>query len=203
MKNNVQITLFLNKNTIYDSEDLAHELHTKIDELANPTILSENKVFPEEANAPILLFINNPDIQFISNYYTITISFSKEKINKLDDYMLKIMDVLQDLKIRAYRVGYVVNMEYDSDKIFEFKEKTILNDTIKSSEDFELSWLNYIDICGISVNCWHRYFTNKQLNDKLNILYDVNTKQSEQCEIDSNFVLKFIDESQKYIDGLK
>lgn len=200
MKNNIQISLFLNEDTHYKPNDLAYELNKQIEALDEPILLPENKGFPQEANAPILLFIKNSDIQFISNFYTITITFAGKKISELNNYIQKIMDVLEKLNINAYRIGYVVNMQQDSKDILKFKSKTIMNEKILKSEDFELSWLDFINVNGMNVNCWHRYYTNKQMNDKLNILYDINTKPEEKIEITKQFILKFINDSEKYID---
>lgn len=57
MKNNIQISLFLNEDTHYKPNDLAYELNKQIEALDEPILLPENKGFPQEANAPILLFI--------------------------------------------------------------------------------------------------------------------------------------------------
>ena len=203
MKNSIQISLFLNEDTYYKPNDLAHELNKQIEELDEPILLPENKTFPQEANAPVLLFIKNSDIQFISNFYTITITFCRDKIDKVKSYIEKIMDTLNKLNIYSYRVGYVVNMEYDTQKILEFKTKTLINDEILKSEDFELSWLRFINVNNQNVNCWHRYYTNKQLNNKLNVLYDINTKQEEKIEISNQFIIKFIEDSEKYITELE
>ena len=119
----------------------------------------------------------------------------KSSIEKLEFFEEK-------LNINAYRIGYVVNMQQDSKDILKFKSKTIMNEKILKSEDFELSWLDFINVNGMIVNCWHRYYTNKQMNDKLNILYDINTKPEEKIEITKQFILKFIEDSEKYIDEL-
>lgn len=203
MKNSIQISLFLNEDTHYKPNDLAYELNKQIEEFDEPILLHENKNFPQEANAPILLFLKNNDIQFISNFYTITITFCGEKINKLKSYIEKIMNVLKKLNIHSYRIGYVVNMERETEKILEFKNKIINNDEILNSEDFELSWLSFININNQMVNCWHRYYTNKQLNNKLNILFDINTKQEEKVDITNEFILKFIEDSESYINKIQ
>ena len=163
-------------------------------------MLPENANLPQEANAPILLFIKNVNLQFISNFYRVTITFKEREIEKVLEWMKKIMKVLKELNIFAYRIGYVVNMEYEKEKISELNNKGIINDYIANSEDFEVSWLNDKTINNLNVNCWQRYYTEKELNDKLNILYDFNTKPDEKNNIDIKFVQKFIEDSEKYIN---
>lgn len=202
MKNSIQISLFLNEETYYKVNDLSYELSKEIEELGEPLMLPENKNFPQEANAPILLFIGNKDLQFISNFYTITITIAGKLIDKINDYVDLFMKVLAKFNVSAYRLGYVVNMQYDCSKIDSFKEKYVKSDDIIRSEDFELSWLSIININETDVNCWHRYYTNKQLNDKLNILFDINTKPTDKLDIDERFMLDFIEGSNNYINGL-
>ena len=199
MKNNIQISLFLDENTYYKPNALAYELNKEIENLGEPTLLPENTNFPQEANAPIVLFIKNDNLKFLSNFYRITVLFQEEEIDRVMEHMKKIMKVLKELNILAYRIGYVVTLEYENEKILELYNRGLINEEIAKSEDFELSWLNSININKLNVNCWKRYYTERNLNNKLNVLYDINTKPEEKNNIDIKFILRFIEDAEKYI----
>ena len=89
--------------------------------------------------------------------------------------------------------------EYENEKILELYNRGLINEEIAKSEDFELSWLNSININKLNVNCWKRYYTERNLNNKLNVLYDINTKPEEKNNIDIKFILRFIEDAEKYI----
>lgn len=201
MKNNIQLTFFLEKDTNFKPTDLSYELQKEIERLDEPIILPDNKNFPQEANAPILMFVKNANLQFICNYYTITINFLNNEIADCVDSIDKIMDVLSKMNINIIRMGYVVQLDFDKEIIQKFKEEIIKSNEIIKSEEFELSWLKFININSLKVNCWNRYYTNKQLNDKLNVIFDINTKQDEINIIEKKFVRNFIVESEKYIQN--
>lgn len=201
MKNNLQISLFLEDNTVFKPNELSYELGKNFEDLQDPIILPENKNFPQEANAPILLFIKNNNFQFICNFYTITITFANEYIKIVNDSIKIIMEILKKFKIVSTRIGYVSNYSFDSNFVNDFKKSMFCDESIIKSKDFEVSWLNLININEKEVNCWIRYYTNKQLNDKLNIIFDINTKHEETTEINKSFVLDFIKKCDEYMDN--
>lgn len=201
MKNNIQITFFLEKETNFKPSELSYQLQKKLEKLDEPIILPDNKKFPQEANAPILMFIRNKDFQFICNFYNITINFFSDEISNCKQNIDQVMQILNEMNIKIIRIGYVVQLNFNKILIEQFKNNNIKDTKIVKSEDFELSWLKFIKINELEVNCWTRYYTNKQLNDKLNVVFDINTKQDEINIIDKEFVEKFINESEKYIDS--
>lgn len=199
--NNIQISLFFKKDTIYKPVDFSSEISKKYSELQNPIILPENKGFPEEANAPIVLFINNKDFQVVSNYYTMTITLNSIEINKTIEIMEELLKIVSKFGIEVYRIGFVSRLSLENEKIIEFKTNKFTDKEIINSNDFELGWLTDITIGGLVVNCWERYFSNKETNDKLNVIFDINTKNDEINVITSDFVVKFIVDSNNYISN--
>lgn len=202
MKNSIQISLFFNEETFYKINELSYELSKEIEELEEPLLFPENKTFPQEANAPLIMFVRNKKVQFISNFYNATLKISEENIEDKMEYIKKIMDVLDRFKVSSYRIGYVINLIYDKDQIPIFKKDVLKKEEIINSKDFELSWLTEIDIKDTKVNYWQRFYTNEQMNEKLNVLYDINTKPTEKINIQKDYIIKFVEEVDNRIGNL-
>lgn len=197
MKNSCQISLYLKEGTPYKEDELANKLKKVLPSLKDPMIMSENTNFPIEANAPIIAFIKNKNIQFIGNNYYMTINISGEEIENYKDDFKKIINNLDGIEF--YRIGYVVNNSYDKKNIQKFKIENFKKEEIINSNDFELSWLQDIEINSKKVNCWKRFFTDRSTNEMLNVIVDINTYENEKNDITLEFIEKFIEESDKYI----
>lgn len=197
MKNSYQISLYLKEGTKYKEDELANKLKKAVPSLKDPMIMSENANFPIEANAPIIVFVQNNDIQFIGNYYYMTINISGEELKNYRENFKKIINALEEISF--YRIGYVVSSSFEKKYIEEFKEQIFYQTEVKSSNDFELSWLQDIEINSKKVNCWKRYFTDRNTNEMLNVIVDINTHEKEENEVTLEFIENFIDEADKYI----
>lgn len=197
MKNSYQISLYLKEGTKYKEDELANKLKKAVPSLKDPMIMSENANFPIEANAPIIVFVQNNDIQFIGNYYYMTINISGEELKNYRENFKKIINALEEISF--YRIGYVVSSSFEKKYIEEFKEQIFYQTEVKSSNDFELSWLQDIEINSKKVNCWKRYFTDRNTNEMLNVIVDINTHEKEENEVTLEFIENFVDEADKYI----
>lgn len=197
MKNSYQISLYLKEGTSYKEDELANKLKNALPSLKDPMIMSENANFPIEANAPIIAFIKNENIQFIGNHYYMTINISGEEIKNYKDNFKKIINNLDDIEF--YRIGYVVSNSYDKNIIQKFKSDNFKKEEINNSNDFELSWLQDIEINSKKVNCWKRFFTDRNTNEMLNVIVDINTHENEKNDVNLEFIERFIEESDKYI----
>ena len=176
MKINSQISLYLLNGSKYDELDITRKLIELYPELDKPVIFTENSNFPAEANVPIFVFDKNTKLQIIGNYYYITINCSEDYVSKISEITNFIVEYLLNFNIKMYRLGYVIK-----------------------SEDFEISWLSYIDINSTECNCWQRYYIDKS-NDKLNNLIDINTKEGIDVTIDCEYVKAFIKNVNMYIE---
>lgn len=199
MKNSFQVSLYLKEGSKYKEDELANRLKKAVPTLNDPMIMSENANFPAEANAPILAFIKNGNLQFIGNYYFITINISGDDIKNYRETFKSIISSLEGLEF--YRIGYVVSRSFEKKYIEEVKNKVFNQAELKNSNDFELSWLQEIEINAKKVNCWKRYFTDRNTNEMLNVIIDINTHEKEENEVTQSFIEKFIEESDKYIEN--
>lgn len=111
MKNSYQISLYLKEGTKYKEDELANKLKKAVPSLKDPMIMSENANFPIEANAPIIVFVQNNDIQFIGNYYYMTINISGEELKNYRENFKKIINALEEISF--YRIGYVVSSSFE------------------------------------------------------------------------------------------
>ena len=199
MKVNSQISLYLADGNKYNELDITRSLIELYPELDKPIIFTENSNFPIEANAPIFIFDKNAKLNIIGNYYYITIQCNEEYTSKISEITKNITEYLKKNGVKIYRVGYVNMFNEGKDKIQKIKSKYFKEENVIKSDDFELSWLNYININNANCNCWQRYFINKISEDELNNLIDVNTKEDEKVEIDCDFITSFIESVDKYI----
>lgn len=197
MKNSYQISLYLKEGTKYKEDELANKLKLAVPSLKDPMIMSENASLPIEANAPIIAFIQNNNIQFIGNYYYMTINISGEELDNYRENFKKIINTLEEIEF--YRIGYVVSCSFQKENIEKFKEQIFSQSEVKSSNDFELSWLQDIEINSKKVNCWKRYFTDRNINDMLNVIIDINTHEKEKNDVTLEFIEIFITDADKYI----
>ncbi len=198
--NSYQITLFLEKDTIYKISKVSAELLEKINELGEPILMPDNISAPREANIPLIIFNKNPNVQVMMSFQTIIISIVENNEIDLLEKLADFMSTLNNNDIHSNRLGYVKNSVLNNEKIIEFKENTFKRKENIGCKDFEFSCLNEITINDINVNCWERYYTNSEINNNLNIIFDVNTKAMEKYNIDIEFINKFIKESDLYID---
>ncbi len=197
MKNSYQISLYLKEGTKYKEDELANKLKLAVPSLKDPMIMSENANLPIEANTPIIAFVQNNDIRFIGNYYYMTINISGEEIKNYRENFKKILNALEEIEF--YRIGYVVSSSFEKEYIEKFKEQIFCQSEVKSSNDFELSWLQDIEINSKKVNCWKRYFTDRNINDMLNVIFDINTHEKEKNDVTLEFIENFITDADKYI----
>lgn len=198
--NRYQITLFLEKDTIYKISKVSEELLEKINELGEPILMPDNISAPREANIPLIIFNKNPNVKVMMSFQTIIISIVENNEIDLLEKLADFMSTLNNNDIHSNRLGYVKNSILNNEKIIEFKENTFKRKENIECKDFEFSCLNEITINDINVNCWERYYTNSEINNNLNIIFDVNTKAMEKYNIDIEFINKFIKESDLYID---
>lgn len=84
--------------------------------------------------------------------------------------------------------------------IKKFKDENFKKEEINNSNDFELSWLQDIEINAQKVNCWKRFFTDRNTNEMLNVIVDINTHEKENNDVTLEFIEKFIEESDSYIN---
>ena len=199
MKINSQISLYLLNGSKYDELDITRKLIELYPELDKPVIFTENSNFPAEANVPIFVFDKNTKLQIIGNYYYITINCSEDYVSKISEITNFIVEYLLNFNIKMYRLGYVNIFMDGKNKIDEIKRRFLKEDKILKSEDFEISWLSYIDINSTECNCWQRYYIDKS-NDKLNNLIDINTKEGIDVTIDCEYVKAFIKNVNMYIE---
>lgn len=198
--NRYQITLFLEKDTIYKISKVSEELLEKINELGEPILMPDNISAPREANIPLIIFNKNPNVKVMMSFQTIIISIVENNEIDLLEKLADFMSTLNNNDIHSNRLGYVKNSILNNEKIIEFKENAFKRKENIECKDFEFSCLNEITINDINVNCWERYYTNSEINNNLNIIFDVNTKAMEKYNIDIEFINKFIKESDLYID---
>lgn len=198
--NSYQITLFLENDTIYKISKVSAELLEKINELGEPILMPDNISAPREANIPLIIFNKNPNVQLMMSFQTIVISIVENNEINLLGKLADFMSTLNNNDIHSNRFGYVKKSILNNEKIIEFKENTFKRKENIECKDFEFSCLNEITINNINVNCWERYYTNSEINNNLNIIFDVNTKAMVKYDIDIEFIKRFIKESDLYID---
>lgn len=196
--NNYQITLFFDQNTIYKSIELSNALLDNIDILGDPILLPNNSSIPKEANFPIIIFNKNNNIQITANYQNIIITIKKDESIEIENLITSINNALMKNEIKVIRIGYGYKTQLDKELIEKFKKKIFLEEELKRSINFEISWLNEIDINMLKVNCWQRYYT-EQSAEYLNVIFDINTKAEEKYTMDNEFLKKFVNESEIFI----
>lgn len=197
MKNNSQLVMFFNQGTFYNPSKISVKIVEEIENIGEPIILPINTGAPKEANVPILLFQQNPDIRIVANFDSINITASGEYITKLCDIAEKIFDIFT-CECGFHRLGYVPLIVLDKEKISIFKEKFI-GENVGKCDDFHLYWKITKEMNGININCWERYFTDVIQIDGLVQTFDFNTLVDEQLLIDKNFIREFYDYCNKYI----
>lgn len=196
--NNYQITLFFDQNTIYKSIELSNALLENIDILGEPIILPNNSSIPKEANFPIIIFNKNNNIQIAANYQNIIITIKKDESIEIENLIMSVNNALMKNEIKVIRIGYGYKTQLAKELIEKFKKKVFLEEELKRSINFEVSWLNEIDINMLKVNCWQRYYT-EQSTEYLNVIFDINTKAEEKYAMDNEFLKKFVNESENFI----
>lgn len=196
--NNYQITLFFDQNTIYKSIELSNALLENIDILGEPILLPNNLSIPKEANFPIIIFNKNNNIQITANYQNIIITIKKDENIEIENLIMSVNNALMKNEIKVIRIGYGYKTQLDKELIEKFKKKIFLEEELKRSINFEISWLNEIDINMLKVNCWQRYYT-EQSTEYLNVIFDINTKAEEKYAMDNEFLKKFVNESEIFI----
>ena len=196
--NNYQITLFFDQNTIYTSIELPNALLENIDILGEPIILPNNSSIPKEANFPIIIFNKNNNIQIAANYQNIIITIKKDESIEIENLIMSVNNALMKNEIKVIRIGYGYKTQLAKELIEKFKKKVFLEEELKRSINFEVSWLNEIDINMLKVNCWQRYYT-EQSTEYLNVIFDINTKAEEKYAMDNEFLKKFVNESENFI----
>lgn len=196
--NNYQITLFFDQNTIYKSIELSNALLENIDILGEPIILPNNSSIPKEANFPIIFFNKNNNIQIAANYQNIIITIKKDESIEIENLIMSVNNALMKNEIKVIRIGYGYKTQLAKELIEKFKKKVFLEEELKRSINFEVSWLNEIDINMLKVNCWQRYYT-EQSTEYLNVIFDINTKAEEKYAMDNEFLKKFVNESENFI----
>lgn len=196
--NNYQITLFFDQNTIYKSIELSNALLENIDILGEPILLPNNSSIPKEANFPIIIFNKNNNIQITANYQNIIITIKKDENIEIENLIMSVNNALMKNEIKVIRIGYGYKTQLAKELIEKFKKKVFLEEELKRSINFEVSWLNEIDINMLKVNCWQRYYT-EQSTEYLNVIFDINTKAEEKYAMDNEFLKKFVNESETFI----
>ena len=196
--NNYQITLFFDQNTMYKSIELSNALLENIDILGEPILLPNNSSIPKEANFPIIIFNKNNNIQITANYHNIIITIKKDENIEIENLIMSVNNALMKNEIKVIRIGYGYKTQLAKELIEKFKKKVFLEEELKRSINFEVSWLNEIDINMLKVNCWQRYYT-EQSTEYLNVIFDINTKAEEKYAMDNEFLKKFVNESETFI----
>ena len=197
--NSYQVTLFFAKDTKYNTFELSNSLLQNITDIGEPILLPNNASLPKEANFPLIIFNKNKKIQITTNYQCIITTIERDEDIEIKDLILNINNAVSKSGINVVRIGYGYKTQLNKELIDNFKSYNFQNDELKNSMNFELSWLMEIDINQLKVNCWQRYFTDPKL-EYLNVIFDINTKAEEIHEIDNNFLEKFINESEEFIN---
>ena len=193
-----QISLFFVNGTIYNIDKVSNELLEKNVLLKNPLLIPQQVNAPKEVNFPVIIFDKNQEFRIMANFFTMTINVIKSEKYNIMDIMNRIYDVLEENNIKAYRIGFVYKSEIENAKIEDFKKQKILSEEIIVSKCFEMSWLKDIRINNVDVNCWQRYF-NIEGKTSLNTLFDINTKEQDNNNVDRIFMQEFIKDSENYV----
>lgn len=197
MRESVQITLFLKKDTFYNPAKVASQICEKLDYVGSPIILPIDTGVPTDANVPFVIFNQNSKVNIVSNFHNVSITLFDDLVEKCNELITTIFDVFNDISI--VRIGYVVSNILKETSYEIIKEESGCNDAILNSSDFKIAWLNNIKINGLEINMWKNYFTDKTNTSDVLRVIDFNTKVEEKITIDREFALKFIDECKTNI----
>lgn len=197
MKDTTQIALFFEEGTEYNPASLSSKISEKIKEIGYPILLPMNPNIPKEANAPIIIFDQNPDLKIQANYNNIVITCFNNYINKIVDIVDIIYDIFNENKIKFYRIGYVPTKLLDIEEKEKISKK-FMNDV--ATNDYQFSWLRTLEFKEIEINCWERNITNSIEYEGLIKSFDFNTKPDDQIKINKEFISDFVEFCDEYMN---
>ena len=192
MKNNTQVVLFFEQNSIYNPTKVASKIVDAFEEIGSSIILPINNSAPEEVNIPYLVFNQNQNFQIIANFKNVSVILAEEFEKKLLDIVVKIYDIFSQ-ENAFVRIGYIPTEIKPIDNIEKIKKDIFKDEEIQKCEEFNLSWFKTIKILDKDINCWKRYVKDSKQFDGLLVSHDFNTRNEEQTTISKEFIKDFID----------
>ena len=203
MKNkNIQLSLYINSGIEIHAFDISRKILEIFPVAGEPSITPENAKLPAEALLPTFSFTTNPNMIIIGNNNYLTISLSNDELETYIKKMLDFSKIFFDNNVSFYRVGIVENILCDIKNKDLFMKEYLKKGIIEEAEDIEISWLSTIETDNKKLNCWKRFITNRNANNKLNVIVDINTKENEKNDITYEFLNIFLENSKVEMDNI-
>ena len=197
MIDNIQIVLFFDNNTNFNSNQLAAVLNKKYPILGNAVVLPVN---PEDLGMPIIIFNENKDINLTINSISTSIIFGEKNLKDHKDFILEVINIFDSEGVSFKRIGIVITRILPKASLQKLKTTLFKAEDLIESTDFVIAWHNEITLDSTKFNCWERYFIDADSNNLLGV-FDINTPMDEKYYITDDFVDKSIAQSIKYVDN--
>lgn len=127
-----------------------------------------------------------------SSWKEIVKNFSR-KLNEL---------FIEKLRLRIIRIGIVVNYSFNEDCSLEvFLKQYINSNRLDNVSEYNMSWLNKLQLEGICVNKWTRLFISDKTLGKRNLLIDINTVMEQALDLSVIHLHEVIDLFLEYLEG--
>lgn len=193
MENNIQIGLFFNRDHYFDTVLLAGKFKAKVPDLGDGVVIPYNG----ESNAPLIIFDNSIQVKLLvfANHVLITLPVNQELFFKKN--LKAIINVLEKEKIALTRIGYLKTITLGEQESVLFRNNAFDDNEILHADEYQVSYYKLIKINELNVNCWKKYLTDK---NKFTISFDLNTLMEEEQNIDYDFVISFMKDSDHYIE---
>ena len=192
---NIQITLYfdsdISSEVFWICKDLIGDKHD-----VQPTLFpfGQNPAPQPDMLMAIMPILNGGQIQIGASFVTI----NTNNVDVAFKTGVKAIEVFSAYKITFHRIGVVSNYSFPNEKI-KLLNKKIFSEASAPKLDFQYAKLSREDVTGISpnVNLWKRYYTAFDFTSDLLAETDINTPVSENHQIDCDFLVSFIEMTQK------